>query len=97
MERAVQEAVDVAREKGIDLPYPDPLGRVVQVCQATAGNIASMLQDILKHRITEVAYINGAIVREGNNLGIPTPVNQTLTCLVQAIQETYDEHIKDQV
>jgi 2-dehydropantoate 2-reductase len=97
MERAVQEAVDVAHAKGIDLPYPDPLGRVKEVCQATAGNIASMLQDILKQRVTEVAYINGAIVRESDALGIPTPVNKTLTCLVQAIQETYHEHVRDQV
>ncbi len=96
MERAVQEAVDVAYAKGIDLPYPDPLGRVKEVCRATAGNIASMLQDILKQRVTEVAYINGAIVREGEALGILTPVNQTLTCLVQAIQKTYHEHVRDQ-
>ena len=91
MESAVRESVAVADAKGIDLPYPDPLGRVVEVCRATAGNIASMLQDVLKQSITEVAFINGAIVREGEALGIPTPVNQTLTCLVQAIQDTYEE------
>jgi len=65
MERAVEEAVAVARAKNIELPYPDPLGRVVEVCRATAGNIASMLQDILKEKLTEVDSINGAIVREG--------------------------------
>ncbi|MCP4669066.1 MAG: 2-dehydropantoate 2-reductase, partial [Deltaproteobacteria bacterium] len=48
-------------------------------------------QDVLRQRETEVAYINGAIVREGKALGIPTPVNATLTFLVQAIQESYDE------
>jgi 2-dehydropantoate 2-reductase len=52
-----------------------------------------MLQDVLKQRITEVAFINGAIVREGRDLHISTPVNHTLTCLVQAIQETYDERL----
>jgi 2-dehydropantoate 2-reductase len=95
MESAVRESVAVADAKGIDLPYPDPLERVVEVCRATAGNIASMLQDVLKQSITEVAFINGAIVREGKALGIPTPVNQTLTCLVQAIQETYGERVGD--
>lgn len=39
--------------------------------------------------INALAAINGAIVREGAALGIPTPVNSTLTSLVQAIQETY--------
>ncbi len=95
MEQAVQEAMDVVRTKGIALPYPDPLARVNEVCRATAGNIASMLQDVLHQRITEVAFINGAIVHEGKALGIPTPVNHALTCLIQAIQDTYEEAIQN--
>jgi len=93
MGHAVREAVAVANAKGVDLPYPDPLGRVVEVCRATAENIASMLQDVLKQSLTEVAFINGAIVKEGKTLDIPTPVNHTLACLVQAIQETYAERV----
>lgn len=93
MEEAVREAAAVARAKGITLPYPDPMERVLEVCRATAENIASMLQDVLNERMTEVAFINGAIVREGKVLGISTPVNIVLTCLVQAIEETYKERI----
>ena len=91
MEEAVKEAVAVAEAKKIKLPYPDPIGRVIEVCRATAGNIASMLQDVLKEKLTEIDFINGAIVREGQALGIPTPVNLTLTSLVQVIQKTYQE------
>ena len=91
MEEAVKEAVAVAEAKNINLPYPDPIGRVIEVCRATAGNIASMLQDVLKEKLTEIDFINGAIVREGQALGIPTPVNLTLTSLVQVIQKTYQE------
>lgn len=94
MTEAVKEAVEVADKKGITLPYSDPLGRVQEVCRATADNIASMLQDVLKQSITEVSFINGAIVAEGEALGVPTPVNHTLNCLVQAIEETYQERIK---
>ena len=93
MEDAVREAVSVARAKKITLPYPDPQKRITEVCLATAENIASMLQDVLNQRITEVAFINGAIVLEGKKFGISTPVNHTLTCLVQAIQETYEERV----
>jgi 2-dehydropantoate 2-reductase len=93
MEEAVKEAVSVARAKGIDLPYPDPLARVIEVCHATAGNVASMLQDVLKQRQTEIDAINGAIVREGKVMNIPTPVNLTLTSLVQAIQDSYAEQV----
>jgi len=93
MEMAVGEAVSVAHAKGIKLPYPNPFERVLEVCRATAENKASMLQDVLGQRITEIQSINGAIVREGKKSGIPTPVNQTLTSLVEAIQETYSQRI----
>jgi 2-dehydropantoate 2-reductase len=93
MEEAVKEAVAVAEAKNIRLPYQDPLGRVTEVCRDTAGNIASMLQDILNKKVTEVDFINGAIVKEGEILGISTPVNRTLTLLVQTIQETFPERI----
>lgn len=95
MEEAVLEAVAVANAKGVNLPYPDPLERVIGVCRATAANIASMLQDVLKQKVTEVEFINGAIVREGEILGIPTPVNRTLSCLVQAIQKTFNERLNN--
>jgi len=93
MEDAVREAVTVAEAKRIILPYEDPLSRVITVCEATRDNVASMLQDVLKERITEVDMINGAIAREGDVLGIPTPVNSVLTNLIQAIQETYQERL----
>jgi 2-dehydropantoate 2-reductase len=93
LEDAVAEAVVVARAKGVVLPYPDPLARVLEVCEATAGNIASMLQDVRNRKVTEIGVINGAVVREGEALGIPTPVNRTLTRLVEAIQETYGERL----
>ncbi|MBW1779918.1 MAG: 2-dehydropantoate 2-reductase [Deltaproteobacteria bacterium] len=93
MKMAVGEAERVAHAKGIDLPYPDPFERVLEVCRGTAENKASMLQDVLGQRITEIQFINGAIVREGERLGIPTPVNLTLTSLVEAIQETYDQRV----
>ena len=66
---------------------------MIEVCRATAGNIASMLQDVLKEKQTEIDFINGAIVREGRTLRIPTPVNFTLTSLVQVIEKTYQERI----
>ncbi len=93
MEEAVREAVAICEAKEIQLPYPDPIGRVMEVCRATAGNIASMLQDVLRSKMTEIEAINGAIVREGQALGIPTPVNLTLTSLVRGIQETYRESV----
>jgi 2-dehydropantoate 2-reductase len=94
MDMAVKEAVAVAEAKGIVLPHADPLGRVTDVCKATADNVASMLQDVLNRKRTEIDFINGAVVREGQALGIPTPVNFVLTSLVKAIQENYFQKIQ---
>jgi len=93
MKEAIGEAVRVADALGIQLPYPDPVLRVLEVCAGTADNIASMLQDVLAQRATEIRFINGAIVREGRKLGIPTPVNFTLSCLVEAIQDSYKDAV----
>jgi len=86
MEGAVSEAVRITEKKGITLLYDNPQEKVKSICQATKENINSMLQDILNKKRTEIDFINGAIVEEGENLGIPTPVNKTLTCLVRAME-----------
>ena len=82
MEEVVREGERVAKAKGIDLNFSDPVAHTKEVCEATAANRCSMLQDISNHRKTEIDTINGAIVKEGTRLGIPTPVNETLTRLV---------------
>jgi 2-dehydropantoate 2-reductase len=51
---------------------------VDQVIQDTAHNKSSMLQDVENRRATEVAYLNGFVVKKGLALGVPTPVNQTI-------------------
>ncbi|MBK9941059.1 MAG: 2-dehydropantoate 2-reductase [Kouleothrix sp.] len=85
---AVAEAVAVAHARGTALPYADPLAHVLAVARATGANRSSMLQDALRGSPSEIATINGAVVREGARLGLPTPVNQALTLLVQALDAT---------
>lgn len=89
LEVAVNEALLVAKAKGIHLSYADPISHTKEVCQLTAKNKASMLQDVLHQRKTEIDMINGAIVREGEKLGIHTPINNVLTNLVAVIEKTY--------
>lgn len=47
----------------------------------TATHLSSMYQDIAAGRLTEVDYINGAIVTLGKTHGIPTPVNEMIVNL----------------
>ncbi len=89
MEKAVEEAVLVARARGVKLPYDDPQNRVREVAIATGANLSSMLQDVLRGSPTEIDVINGVIVRQARGLGIETPVNELLTSLVKAVEETY--------
>ncbi len=97
MEEAVNEAVSVSRAKGINLPYENPFQKVLDVCDKTSQNIASMLQDVLNKRKTEVEYINGAIVKEGSKYGIPTPVNRIITSLILGIERSYEIRVNAMV
>jgi 2-dehydropantoate 2-reductase len=85
---AVEEAVTVAQAAGITIGLADPVAETLAVAQATAANRSSMLQDILRGAPTEIETINGAIVREGQRLGVPTPFNAFLCDLITALEAT---------
>jgi 2-dehydropantoate 2-reductase len=93
MREAVEEAIMIADKKGIEILYPNPQKQVELVCEKTADNISSMLQDILRGKKTEIDSINGAVVREAEKLGIATSVNSFLTKLVKAIEESSKNRI----
>ncbi len=82
---AVEEAALVAQAKGIRIAN-DIVQRVLAVAQATAVNRSSMGQDVDRRKRTEIDAINGAIVRFGEQLNIPTPVNRTLTQLIKIME-----------
>ncbi|MDO8525100.1 MAG: 2-dehydropantoate 2-reductase [Candidatus Omnitrophota bacterium] len=88
---AVQEAAKIVKRKRIKLAYDDPIQKVESVCKATAGNVSSMLQDVLNKKRTEIDFINGAVIRQGKALGIATPVNEVLTNLVKTIEASYSK------
>lgn len=89
---AVEEAAAVARARGVALPA-DPVAHVLAVAEATAANRSSMLQDVLRGAPSEIGAINGAVVREGRRLGVPTPVNGLLAGLVEALDASAGERV----
>jgi 2-dehydropantoate 2-reductase len=89
LKMAVNEAVKVAKRKRIKLSYEDPLTKVEAVCEATANNVSSMLQDVLKKKRTEIDAINGVIIRYAEELGIPAPTNAMLVDLIKTIEASY--------
>ena len=88
MRAAVLEAASVAQAKGIAIA-PDPVARTLAVCEATAGNISSMLQDVRTKRQTEIETINGAVLEEARKLGIPAPINAQLFAAVKGLEQRY--------
>ncbi len=86
---AVTEGARIAKRKRIKLNFDDPLAKVEAVCEGTQGNLSSMLQDILKKKRTEVDFINGVIVRFGQELGIDVPANRFLLDLIKTIESSY--------
>jgi 2-dehydropantoate 2-reductase len=77
------EAAEEARETGIaqriDLEDLDAERALRDVCERTAGNRSSMLQDIEAGRPTEVHEINGAVIERAKRSWLRTsPANQAL-------------------
>ncbi len=91
MELLVDEAVAVARARGVQLTYDDPVAVVRDVAQKTATNRSSMLQDFDRKRRSEIDVINGAVVAAGRKLGIPTPYNRAMVLLVRTMDRVHQE------
>lgn len=86
MRATAREAADVARAAGIQLDAEELIARGVKFAESMGGATSSTAQDLARKRKTEVDALNGVIVRRGRELGIPTPVNETLAALIKLIE-----------
>jgi 2-dehydropantoate 2-reductase len=55
---------------------------VIKQCEGTPHNISSMLSDLRIGQQTEIGYINGYIVRRGEELGMKAPANYAIMVTV---------------
>lgn len=88
MDAVIDEAFAVACAAGVPLAWASAAayravfyGRLVP---STFYHRSSMLQDLERHRPTEIDAINGQVWQRGAVHGIVTPVNELLTRLVHA-------------
>lgn len=81
------EALAVARAAGIRLPPVDLAAAALKLAQDLGEATSSTAQDIARGKRTEIDSLNGYIVRRGAELGVLTPVNQTLHALVKLLEE----------
>jgi len=87
-EAMIREGEAVARAQGITL-HGDPREMVQKGAKAPGRHKASMLQDVEAGRPTEVDFMNGAIVKWGEKLGVPTPLNRAVWQLVKGLEHSF--------
>lgn len=84
---AVAEAIAVAQAAGVTLSLTEPEQACNLACEGLPASFkTSMLQSLEKGSITEIDFINGAVVRLGQRHGIATPVNATLVACIKGIE-----------
>jgi 2-dehydropantoate 2-reductase len=86
----IAEGEAVAKALGIEL-HGDPRSLVQKGANAPGKHKASMLQDILARRQTEVDFMNGAIAEWGEKIGVPTPLNRALWELVKGLEHSWSD------
>ncbi len=86
----VEEGKAVAAAQGIELDAdPEELIDHAARPDVAYGHKASMLQDVEARRATEVDYLNGGIARFGRELGVPTPLHDTITALIKGVEASW--------
>jgi len=86
----IAEGEQVAKALGIEL-HGDPRALVQKGANALGKHRASMLQDILARRQTEVDFMNGAIVKASEQAGIPTPLNKAVWELIRGLEHSWND------
>jgi 2-dehydropantoate 2-reductase len=89
-EELIAEGEAVAKAMRIEL-HGDPRHMVQKGANAPGKHRASMLQDVLAKRPTEVDFMNGAIVRCGDQVGVPTPLNRAMWELVKGLEHAWTD------
>lgn len=79
-----REAVAVAKAEGAHVDGEELRHRTQLVAKRTAANRGSMLQDLDRHRQTEIDAITGPIVRAAARHRILVPLNSALYAVVRA-------------
>lgn len=86
MRSVVREVVAVARAAGVTLPLDGAMAAMERIAPAMPAQLSSTAQDMARGKPSEIDHLNGFVVRRGAELGIATPVNQTLHALVKLVE-----------
>jgi 2-dehydropantoate 2-reductase len=83
-----KEVLSVSKAKGYDLGE-DYLTQALSYLQKVGVHKDSMCVDIANKTPTEIDFLGGKVVDYGIETGVPTPVYETMTNLVKAMEHRY--------
>ncbi|MCL2584358.1 MAG: 2-dehydropantoate 2-reductase [Streptosporangiales bacterium] len=91
----LDEIVAVAAAEGVAVDSAGVLAlmRAQFAPSASGDHLASTLQDLMRGRPTEIAYLNGAVAARAAEHGIPAPVNETITRLIALLEATWPARV----
>jgi len=81
----LDEILAVTKARGITLTDPDFRAKV-KTHSWKKYNRPSMLQHVESGRRTEIDALNARLVDEGRRLGVPTPYNDALVCILKGVE-----------
>ena len=64
----------------------DPWRAVAQIEETMPTQYSSTAQDLARGKPSEIDYLNGYILRKGQEFGVATPVNRVLHTLVKLLE-----------
>lgn len=83
------EAVAVATAQGLTIERDERISAIHATLERAGSGRASMLQDVLAGRKTEVETVNGAVVAAGSEHGVAVPLNAAMVALVHGLERSY--------
>ena len=83
-QQIIDECLAVARADGVS--FDEDFVALIDRVFAGARTIASMRQDLMKGRNTEIDHMNGAVARLGEKFGLPCPVNAAMTTMIKYLE-----------
>ena len=96
MRDVVHECLAVAQGEGVSVPG-DIWAAVERIALTMPAQYSSTAQDLARHKRSEIDHLNGHVLRKGEALGIPTPVNRVLHTLVKLLENGASRETTDSI
>ncbi|MGH2883332.1 MAG: ketopantoate reductase family protein [Solirubrobacteraceae bacterium] len=67
----------------------DPAELVYSAAKSNYRHRPSMPQDVAAHRATEIATLNGGVVRAADGAGVDVPLHQAMVDLIRRVERSW--------